>query len=858
MARGGGKGKKKKSAKGKKARAKAKLDRHWGQHVDDEEIRAAKHRKGRSRLLQGNRSSTRREAADQDKNFEATNNVDKGVDVNSSEYSSNEDDSDTEMESPNQYGAGGALDSLLSSMSSIGGRSGGKGGSTSSHRRATARDGDMDSDCDADADLVADDVDRYEDEMVRSDDDNASVFESSDDDADEQAGNHDDNDDDDATTRGEDGFAAHFNKAPLPESDEALAKAIAPLQKVRKVPCGTSHLDSSLEVMLSGPMLERLQNVADKDANQTFAEMSDGYYSSLRQVLAKNWKKINAKSVRRNVDGNDVVGNERGTTKPKMRLTALQSTLFPSLSSYSDLQITAESRQNRHDINNLLALHVLNHVLTSRGRVQKHNKRMKELREREANSADDVELGGAGGEGLADEADEERWRDQGYTRPKVLVLLPTRGTALTFAKRVVSLMSEFANIDHLGRFEAEYSAGIDDKDEDDDEEGRAQRKRAVLESKGSDWNELFGEQANDDDDFKIGMSLTPNAARRSKKRAKGTGKDASGGISVKFYSEFYRSDIILASPLALKMATSGDEDNDVDMDFLSSIEVCLVLHADVLLMQNWDHVASCLEVLNQQPTKSNDTDFSRVRNYLLAGQAAYWKQLVFVSRLSDPYITSTFKRHAKSVGGRLKLRRKVTADKATITDVLFRVRQVFQRVPCDIKTQGDARLNYFTEKVLPQIIRLRQKHTLIYVPSYFDFVSLRNVLMKNEATTSNFVCVTEYSRVSEVSRGRARFNQGRKAIMLYTGRAHFFLRHKLKGARHLILFGLPEHAEFYPDLMNMLMEGPSGESEVEGEAPSSCLALFTRYDAHALERIVGTKHCERMVKGEKNTFLFCS
>ena len=34
------------------------------------------------------------------------------------------------------------------------------------------------------------------------------------------------------------------------------------------------------------------------------------------------------------------------------------------------------------------------------------------------------------------------------------------------------------------------------------------------------------------------------------------------------------------------MATSGDEDNDGDVDFLSSIEVCMVLNADVLLMQS--------------------------------------------------------------------------------------------------------------------------------------------------------------------------------------------------------------------------------------------------------------------------------
>jgi hypothetical protein len=34
--------------------------------------------------------------------------------------------------------------------------------------------------------------------------------------------------------------------------------------------------------------------------------------------------------------------------------------------------------------------------------------------------------------------------------------------------------------------------------------------------------------------------------------------------------------------------------------------------------------------------------------------------------------------------------------------------------------------------------------------------------------------VCEYSRDSEISRGRSNFFHGRKDIMLYSGRAHFF------------------------------------------------------------------------------------
>ena len=63
-------------------------------------------------------------------------------------------------------------------------------------------------------------------------------------------------------------------------------------------------------------------------------------------------------------------------------------------------------------------MHILNHVLTSRTRVQRHNRRIKEL----TNNADnDDSTNGA----LNDEGDDQ-WRYQCYTRPKVLIFLPTR------------------------------------------------------------------------------------------------------------------------------------------------------------------------------------------------------------------------------------------------------------------------------------------------------------------------------------------------------------------------------------------------------------------------------------------------
>jgi U3 small nucleolar RNA-associated protein 25 len=112
--------------------------------------------------------------------------------------------------------------------------------------------------------------------------------------------------------------------------------------------------------------------------------------------------------------------------------------------------------------------------------------------------------------------------------------------------------------------------------------------------------------------------------------------------------------------------------------------------------------------------------------------------------------------------------------------------------------------------------------------------------------------VTEYSRHTETSRARARFLQGRKPIMLYTGRAHFFFRHFIKGARHVIFLGLPDVPEFYSQLVNQLNDG----LDKDEDTTTSSLALFTKYDAFALERIVGKDNCNSMLSGEKSTFLF--
>ena len=83
-----------------------------------------------------------------------------------------------------------------------------------------------------------------------------------------------------------------------------------------------------------------------------------------------------------------------------------------------------------------------------------------------------------------------------------------------------------------------------------------------------------------------------------------------------------------------------------------------------------------------------------------------------------------------------------------------------------------------------------------------------------------------------MSRGRARFFHGAVPILLYSGRAHFYQRYRLRGAANYVFVSPPDYAHFYPELLGHAREGDDG-------AEPASLCLYTRFDALALERVLG-------------------
>lgn len=70
---------------------------------------------------------------------------------------------------------------------------------------------------------------------------------------------------------------------------------------------------------------------------------------------------------------------------------------------------------------------------------------------------------------------------------------------------------------------------------------------------------------NTEDTFKVGLSLTKK--------------------SLKLYADFYSSDIIVASPLGLRMIIGAEGERNREYDFLASVEVLVLDQTELFLMQ---------------------------------------------------------------------------------------------------------------------------------------------------------------------------------------------------------------------------------------------------------------------------------
>ncbi|XP_075963643.1 U3 small nucleolar RNA-associated protein 25 homolog [Anarhichas minor] len=479
-------------------------------------------------------------------------------------------------------------------------------------------------------------------------------------------------------------------------------------------------------------------------------------------------------------------------------ISPLQLELLALMGSYKDLYHPETCPVTQApQVRGAYCLHVLNHVLKANSQVLAHNALLREPKTQAKPGAEP----------------QDEPRDQGLTRPKVLILVPFRGGALRVVQTLISLLETRGKkivVNNKKRFKEEFGEEADDKPPN--------------QQRPDDYSAIFS--GNVDDHFKIGISIVRS--------------------SMRLYSPFYSSDIIIASPLGLRTVLGAEGESKRDFDFLSSIDLLVVDQADVLLMQNWEHVLHVMKHINLQPLDPHGVDFSRVRMWNLNNWARHYRQTLVFSSIQDPQITNILTKHCANYRGQIAT--KNIPKTGSICQVLVQLPHVFQMFSSDSFMDHDARFQFFVDKVLPQYRDSVMSHTLIYIPSYFDYIRLRNYMKKEEI---NFTSICEYSSKSEVSRARHFLQKGDKQFLLFTERFHFYKRYTIKGIQNLIFYGLPSFPHFYSEVCNMLAAGGRGS-----EASWTCTALYSRYDAQKLASITGAQRAGQMLHSNKTVHLF--
>ncbi|XP_057716094.1 U3 small nucleolar RNA-associated protein 25 homolog [Corythoichthys intestinalis] len=543
---------------------------------------------------------------------------------------------------------------------------------------------------------------------------------------------------------------------------------------------------SKAKAQITWPKLGSLLCITPLERFGAIHSHKDTELPAFHKLLEGNYKKIN--NCGKSKDGAE-------ETSP------LQLELLALMGTYKDFYYseTCPLRVGPQ-VRSAYCLHVLNHVLKANSRVLAHNAQLKENHQRIKS-------------GDMKQASLDEPRDQGLTRPKVLILVPFRGGVLLIVQTLISLLESKGKkvvVSNKKRFKEEFGQASDDN--------LANLRRP------DDYHATFS--GNVDDHFRIGLSIIKS--------------------NMRLYSPFYSSDIIIASPLGLRTVLGAEGEHKRDFDFLSSIEMLVVDQADVFLMQNWEHVLHVMKHMNLQPLESHGVDFSRVRMWNLNNWARHYRQTLVFSSIQDPQINNILTKQCSNYRGQISV--KNIPKTGSICQVLVQLPHVFQMFSSDSFMNHDARFQFFVDKVLPQYKDSVMSHTLIYIPSYFDYVRLRNHMKKEEMS---FASVCEYSSKSEVSRARHFFLKGDKQFMLFTERFHFYKRYTIKGIQNLIFYGLPAFPHFYSELCNMLTAGAQGE-----EASWTCTALYSRFDAQKLAAITGAQRAGQMLHSNKNLHLF--
>lgn len=479
---------------------------------------------------------------------------------------------------------------------------------------------------------------------------------------------------------------------------------------------------------------------------------------------------------------------------PNEKLSELQKTLINPIFQYNDLLYEYENYgSSEEEYRNLYSIHILNHIFKTRDHILKNNSKL--------SNNNDIEC-----------------LDQGFTRPKVLIIAPTRSTAYSIIDTIIK-NSNIDQIDQKGKFNRQF---FDDSLPPD--------------NKPESFKNIF--KGNTNDFFIMGMKFTRK--------------------SIKLFSNFYQSDIIVTSPLGLQMIVENTDKKKKQDDFLSSIEITIIDQLHSIEFQNMSHITTIFDHLNNIPKNfNNNIDFSRIRHYYINDQSKLIRQNMIFTKYISPNANFLINNKCLNFEGKFKNHKYIDAEESAIAKLGLRIKQHFQKftiVDNSIVDEPTYRFKFFTSVILQSIIKSTNYEDghLIYIPDYTDFIRIRNYL--KEKTTILFGDINEYSSQKQLTANRTLFQQGRLKVLLYTERLHHFRRYEIKGVKNVIFYKPPTNPEFYTEVVRFI-----GKNAYAGNCDiniSTVRTIYSKLDTLFLERVVGSKRTAILTRGQNENFEF--
>eukprot|EP00916_Digyalum_oweni_P023528 GHVL01038998.1.p1 GENE.GHVL01038998.1~~GHVL01038998.1.p1 ORF type:complete len:568 (+),score=68.64 GHVL01038998.1:195-1706(+) len=405
---------------------------------------------------------------------------------------------------------------------------------------------------------------------------------------------------------------------------------------------------------------------------------------------------------------------------------------------------------------------------------------------------------------LKGQASGEEASDKGFTRCRVLILAPTRFVCWEIVQFLTKLAPMKKKILNLSRFEEEY--GSDDS--------------WNIPEKQADYRHIM--RGNPDDNFKIGLAFQKS--------------------SVRLYSPFYGSDIIIASPLGLKLATGVDvnesdaENEEIDTDILSSIEVLVCDRLDMVRQQNIQHLESVLNSMNKMPKKLRDADITCLRPAFVDDKSRFLRQSILLTDGKYADVKSIFRRLCTNYRGKLELGREVNSSLVETTGLQHMFHKVYCRSPIQLH---DDICKAFCEKLWPQYLS-QLDGLLIVLPGVLDYLQVVSHLKQVDET--EWCACTEHSTNKQLSKSRVQFFEGKKRFMFITERFLFFKRYKIKGVKNVFFYTPPRLSSLFAEILTW----------VDNQLDAVSIVSFTNFDGFALERLAGKEKSRRMLNGTPN------